>query len=55
MFQLTVFLENCLVFLANSIENCVQNDDGYSASDLSNSSSKTGGNVISVSLRPINK
>lgn len=54
LFKLTVFLTNCLVFLANNIENCVENDEEYSVSDwsISGKSSYTGGNVINVSLRP---
>lgn len=52
--QLTVFLKNCLNFLSNNMENCVENDDEYSASELftSCSSSKTGGKSMSVSFRP---
>lgn len=46
---------NCLTFLSNKVENCVQNDDEYSSSVFSNfgNLSKTEGNITSVSFRPI--
>lgn len=55
---LTVFRENCFVFLASNIENCVMNDDEYSVSNLSGfvgNSLETGGNITNVSLRPNNQ